>query len=76
MRRQEWSAHTWYPDAGVPAERFDEVLAVPVATDRTSDDQEVDPWGPWYLATPEVLAGGEPSHSICATAAGSSMMIW
>ncbi len=30
----------------VPADRFDEVLAVPVATDRTSDDQEVDPWGP------------------------------
>jgi CubicO group peptidase (beta-lactamase class C family) len=51
------------------AERFDEVLAVPMATDRTSDDQEVDPWGPWYLANPEVLAGGEPSHSIVGSAA-------
>jgi CubicO group peptidase (beta-lactamase class C family) len=57
----------------VPADRFHEVLAVPVATDRTSDDQEVDPWGPWYLADPEVLAGGEPSHSICATAADVAM---
>ncbi len=53
----------------VPADRFEELIAVPEATDRTSDDQEVDPWGPWYLAKPEVLAGGEPSHSIAATAA-------
>src|SRR5207253_10826706 len=34
----------------VPAAQFDEVLAAPVATDRTSDKQKVDPWGPWYLA--------------------------
>jgi CubicO group peptidase (beta-lactamase class C family) len=53
----------------VPASRYTDVLAVPVAIDRTSDDQEVDPWGPWYLANPEVLAAGEPSHSIAATAA-------
>ncbi len=53
----------------LPADQFDEVLAVPVATDRTSDDQEVDPWGPWYLNNPEVLSGGEPSHSIVGSAA-------
>jgi CubicO group peptidase (beta-lactamase class C family) len=53
----------------LPAEDFHTALAVPVAIDRTSDDQEVDPWGPWYLANPDVLAGGEPSHSIVATAA-------
>jgi CubicO group peptidase (beta-lactamase class C family) len=58
----------------VPADLFDEVLAVPVATDRTSDDQEVDPWGPWYLANPQVLAGGEPSHSIAATAADMALL--
>lgn len=58
----------------LPAERFHEVLAVPVATDRTSDDQEVDPWGPWYLANPEVLAGGEPSHSIVGSAADLVML--
>jgi CubicO group peptidase (beta-lactamase class C family) len=58
----------------VPADRFDEVLAVPVATDRTSDDQAVDPWGPWYLNSPEVLAGGEPSHSIAGTAADMAML--
>ena len=45
----------------LPAEKFHDVLAVPIAVDRTSDDQEVDPWGPWYLANPEVLAGGEPT---------------
>lgn len=53
----------------LPPEEFDEVLAVPVATDRTSDDQEVDPFGPWYLNNPEVLSGGEPSHSMVGSAA-------
>jgi CubicO group peptidase (beta-lactamase class C family) len=59
----------------VPAERFNEVLAVPVAIDRTSDDQEVDPWGPWYLANAEVLAGAEPSHSIAGTAADMALFL-
>jgi len=58
----------------LPAERFHDVLAVPMAVDRTSDDQEVDPWGPWYLADPQVLAGGEPSHSIVGTAADLVML--
>jgi CubicO group peptidase (beta-lactamase class C family) len=53
----------------LPVEQFETVLAPPIATDRISDDQQVDPWGPWYLANPEVLAGGEPSHSIVASAA-------
>jgi CubicO group peptidase (beta-lactamase class C family) len=58
----------------LPAEQFHETLAVPVATDRTSADQEPDPWGPWYLADPDVLAGGEPSHSIVASAADVAML--
>ena len=58
----------------LPADQFDEVLAVPEATDRTSDDQEVDPWGPWYLANADVLAGGEPSHSMVASAADMVML--
>jgi CubicO group peptidase (beta-lactamase class C family) len=53
----------------VPPERQGESVVWPVATDRTSDDQEVDPWGPWYLADPEILAAGEPSHSMVGTAA-------
>ena len=53
----------------VPAEQYHDVLAVPVVTDRVSHDQEVDPWGPWYLANADVLAAGEPSHSIAGTAA-------
>ncbi|KRD05750.1 serine hydrolase [Mycobacterium sp. Root265] len=37
---------------------------------RTGDDDggEVNPWGPWYLSRPEILAAGEPSHSMVATA--------
>lgn len=53
----------------VPADRFEALVTAPVAIDRTSDDQQVDPWGPWYLANPAVLAGGEPSHSIVGSAA-------
>jgi CubicO group peptidase (beta-lactamase class C family) len=34
---------------------------------------ELDPWGPWYLSTAEVLARGEPSHSVVATAADVAM---
>lgn len=58
----------------VPEDDFTRVLAVPTATDRTIEDQAVDPWGPWYLADPKVLAGGEPSHSIAGTAADVAML--
>jgi CubicO group peptidase (beta-lactamase class C family) len=33
------------------------------------DSDDVYPWGPWYLARPEILAAGEPSHSTVSTAA-------
>jgi CubicO group peptidase (beta-lactamase class C family) len=38
---------------------------------RTDGDSgaEINPWGPWYLSRPEILAAGEPSHSLVATAA-------
>jgi CubicO group peptidase (beta-lactamase class C family) len=58
----------------VPVEQYEEVVATPVAIDRTTADQTVDPWGPWYLANVEVLAGGEPSHSIVGTAADVALL--
>ena len=33
------------------------------------DGSEVDPWGPWYLNNPEIVAAGEPSHSVVGSAA-------
>ena len=59
----------------VPADRYDELVTVPIAFDRTSDDQQVDPWGPWYLANADVLAGGEPSHSIVGSAADVALFL-
>ncbi len=56
-------------ELGVPVERQAGTVAPMIATDRTSEDQEPDPWGAWYLARPEVLAAGEPSHSLVGTAA-------
>jgi CubicO group peptidase (beta-lactamase class C family) len=32
------------------------------------DGAVINPWGPWYLSQPEILAAGEPSHSLVATA--------
>ncbi|EDY54724.1 MULTISPECIES: serine hydrolase domain-containing protein [Streptomyces] len=56
-------------ELGVPLDRQAGTVALMTATDRTSDDQEPDPWGPWYLSDPRVLAAGEPSHALVATAA-------
>ena len=59
----------------VPADRFESLVTAPVAIDRMRDDQQVDPWGPWYLADPDVLAGGEPSHSIVGSAADVALFL-
>ncbi|MWA00903.1 serine hydrolase [Actinomadura sp. LD22] len=56
-------------ELGVPVERQAESVAPMIATDRRSEEDEVDPWGPWYLSNPEVLAAGEPSHALVGTAA-------
>lgn len=56
-------------ELGVPVDRQPGTVAPMLATDRTDDTQEPDPWGPWYLADPKVLAAGEPSHALVATAA-------
>jgi CubicO group peptidase (beta-lactamase class C family) len=54
-------------ELGVPVEQQAGSIAPMTATDRR-DDQEPDPWGPWYLADPRVLAAGDPSHAVVATA--------
>ncbi|WP_293990991.1 serine hydrolase domain-containing protein [Streptomyces sp.] len=56
-------------ELGVPVDRQPGSVAPMLATDRTGEDQAPDPWGPWYLSDPEVLAAGEPSHALVATAA-------
>jgi len=33
------------------------------------DGSQVDPWGPWYLDNPDIVAAGEPSHSAVGSAA-------
>jgi CubicO group peptidase (beta-lactamase class C family) len=53
-------------EIGPPVERQHDVARF-VRTDGGSDD-DVYAWGPWYLARPEILAAGEPSHSTVATA--------
>lgn len=37
-------------------------------------DGALNPWGPWYLGRPEILAAGEPSHSMVSTA--SDLASW
>jgi CubicO group peptidase (beta-lactamase class C family) len=58
---------------GVPVEQQKNVARF-VAIDAPDGKFEVDPWGPWYLHDPEVLAAGEPSHSVIATAADVALL--
>jgi CubicO group peptidase (beta-lactamase class C family) len=60
-------------DLGVPVEAQGNVARF-VATDAQPGEFTVDPWGPWYLHDPEVLAAGEPSHSVVATAADIALL--
>jgi CubicO group peptidase (beta-lactamase class C family) len=60
-------------DLGVPVAAQGDVARFE-ATDAKAGTFEVDPWGPWYLHDPEVLAAGEPSHSVVATAADIALL--
>jgi CubicO group peptidase (beta-lactamase class C family) len=60
-------------DLGVPVAAQGDVARF-VATDAPPGEFEIDPWGPWYLHDPEVLAAGEPSHSVVATAADVALL--
>jgi CubicO group peptidase (beta-lactamase class C family) len=55
-------------ELGVPAERQTDTVAPIVAIGDIPDGWQPDPWGPWFFRDPEVLAAGEPSHTICSTA--------
>jgi CubicO group peptidase (beta-lactamase class C family) len=55
-------------ELGVPVEAQAGTVAPMILINETDGD-EVDPWGAWYLRKPQVLAAGEPSHSIVGTAA-------
>lgn len=58
-------------EIGPPVDRHGDVAPF-VCTD--GDGSEVSPWGPWFLARPEILAAGEPSHSMVSTA--SDLASW
>ncbi|WP_322778389.1 serine hydrolase domain-containing protein [Frankia sp. Cas4] len=55
-------------ELGVPQERHADDVAPFVSIDPPDTGATVDPWGPWYLSKPEILAAGEPSHSLVGTA--------
>lgn len=60
-------------DIGPPVEEQGNVARY-VCTDAEEGEFEIDPWGPWYLHDPEVLAAGEPSHTAVATAADLALL--
>ncbi|HEX3565278.1 MAG TPA: serine hydrolase domain-containing protein [Acidimicrobiales bacterium] len=55
-------------ELGVPPERQAGTVAPIVAIGSIGPDWKPDPWGPWFFQDPEVLAAGEPSHTICSSA--------
>jgi CubicO group peptidase (beta-lactamase class C family) len=56
-------------ELGVPLGRQSDVARAVVVGVAPGEDFEIDPWGPWYTVQPDILAAGEPSHSMVATAA-------
>lgn len=52
---------------GVSPQEQAATVAPMVCTDGAG--AEVDPGGPWYLNNPDIVAAGEPSHSVVASAA-------
>jgi CubicO group peptidase (beta-lactamase class C family) len=62
-------------ELAVPVERQAATVApfVPIGVE-PGDDVPVDPWGPFYLRDPDVLAAGEPSHSVVGTAADVALL--
>jgi CubicO group peptidase (beta-lactamase class C family) len=60
-------------DVGVSVERQSDIAPMTLVGP-PSPDGGVDPWGPWYLSKPEVLAAGEPSHSTVSTASDLAML--
>jgi CubicO group peptidase (beta-lactamase class C family) len=54
-------------ELGVPPGEQGTVAPI-VAIGDMPADWVPDPWGPWFFRDPEVLAAGEPSHTICSTA--------
>jgi CubicO group peptidase (beta-lactamase class C family) len=60
-------------DVAVPVEEQRDVAPFALVGPPNADGG-VDPWGPWYLSRPEILAAGEPSHSAVSTAADLAML--
>jgi CubicO group peptidase (beta-lactamase class C family) len=59
-------------DLGVPIEEQGDIapfVRIDVA------EGEINPWGAWFLARPEVIAAGEPSHAIVGTASDVVMLL-
>lgn len=61
-------------DVAVPADEQPGTVAPMRPVGEPPPDWVPDPWGPWYFRDPEVLAAGEPSHTICATAVDTVLL--
>lgn len=62
-------------ELGVPVEEQADTVAPMLPIGLLPEGWEPDPWGPWFFREPEVLAAGEPSHTICATAADAVLLL-
>ncbi|WP_428338913.1 serine hydrolase domain-containing protein [Mycobacterium sp.] len=55
--------------AALGVSRDDQKAGVAPMRCTDGDGSDVDPWGPWYLNNPDIVAAGEPSHAVVASAA-------
>lgn len=61
-------------ELGVPAAEQAATVAPMEPIGEVPPGWEPDPWGPWFFRDPDVLAAGEPSHTICSTAADTVLL--
>jgi CubicO group peptidase (beta-lactamase class C family) len=62
-------------EVSVPVERQPETVAPMIPIGAPPEGWEPDPWGPWFFRDPEVLAAGEPSHTICSSAIDTVLLL-
>ena len=57
-------------ELGVPEDRQGDLAPFTlIGADPNDPEPKIDPWGPWFMNDPRIIAAGEPSHALVANAA-------
>ncbi|MCE2391739.1 MAG: beta-lactamase family protein [Proteobacteria bacterium] len=54
-------------ELGVPVDRQHDIAPFTLMG-ASEGEQKIDPWGPWFMGDPRIIAAGEPSHALVGSA--------